>query len=106
MKEWCRVFGLLLRKNFLVRIRHWKLTLFLQILLPVLLFALTQAVRDFNSTPPKVVTTDTYYPLQNKSNLLNLIRRSLTTIYFVPNDKSTLELMDSTENCLHFRGKL
>ncbi|KAF7399046.1 hypothetical protein HZH66_006943 [Vespula vulgaris] len=103
MKEWCRVFGLLLRKNFLVRIRHWKLTLFLQILLPVLLFALTQAVRDFNSTPPKVVTTDTYYPLQNKSNLLNLIRRSLTTIYFVPNDKSTLELMDSTENCLHFR---
>ncbi|XP_035743056.1 phospholipid-transporting ATPase ABCA1-like [Vespa mandarinia] len=100
MKEWCRVFGLLLYKNFLVRLRHWKLTLFLQVLLPVLVFALIQVGRDFNSIPPKVVITDTYYPLQSKDNLLNLIKRSLTTIYFVPNDTSTTKLMDLTTKCL------
>lgn len=105
MKEWCRVFGLLLRKNFLIRLRHWKLTLFLQVLLPVLLFVLIQAVRDFNSVPPKVVKTDTYYPLQSKDALVNLIKRSLTTIYFVPNDTSTTKFMNLTKNCLKYESR-
>ncbi|KAI4504278.1 hypothetical protein M0802_000749 [Mischocyttarus mexicanus] len=100
MNEWCRVFGLLLRKNCIVRLRHWKVTLFIQILLPVILFALTQALRDLNSGPPTVITTNTYYPFKSKDDLLNLVRKSLIKIYFVPNDTSTKEFMNSTAKCL------
>ncbi|KAK2576776.1 hypothetical protein KPH14_005420 [Odynerus spinipes] len=98
MKEWYRVLGLLLYKNFIVRIRHWKITLFLQVLLPIALFALTQAARDFNAAPPTVVETDSYYPLKDEEELLHDIGRH--TIYFVPNNTYTTEIMRSAMPCM------
>ncbi|XP_015178503.1 PREDICTED: ATP-binding cassette sub-family A member 1-like [Polistes dominula] len=105
MSEWCRIFGLLLRKNFIVRLMHWKVTLFIQILLPIVLFALMQALRDLNSDPPLVITTDTYYPLKSEDQLLDNVKRSFIKIYFVPNDPSTEEFMKSTAWCLQHTEK-
>ncbi|XP_043500226.1 ATP-binding cassette sub-family A member 7-like [Polistes fuscatus] len=105
MREWCRIFGLLLRKNFIVRLMHWKVTLFVQILLPITLFALMQALRDLNSGPPIVVTIDTYYPPKSEDDLLKNAKKSLLKIYFVPNDPSTEEFMKLTARCLQHTQK-
>lgn len=54
------VFQLLLYKNFLVRKKQWKLILFVEFLVPLLLFMLIQSGRDLSSEPPKKIDYDTY----------------------------------------------
>lgn len=95
-----RTFNLLLYKNLLVRMRHWKTGLFLQSMVPIALFVLLQTVRDFSVQPRKVINESTYYPIETKEELTGAINRELTFIYYVPQNEYTENIMESTRVCL------
>ncbi|XP_008203603.1 phospholipid-transporting ATPase ABCA1 isoform X2 [Nasonia vitripennis] len=101
MMEKLRMFRLLLYKNYLVRKRHWKMGLLVEILIPLLLFVLIQACRDFSAAEPQVHENNTYYEIQTKENLISKITYR-TTIYFAPENKFTRILMEKTRGCLKF----
>ena len=101
MKEKLRIFRLLLYKNFLVRKRHWKMGLFVEILIPLLLFLLIQACRDFSANQPQVFENNTYYELKTKGELITKVNY-MTIIYFVPENRFTRTLMEKTRSCLKF----
>ncbi|XP_058807246.1 phospholipid-transporting ATPase ABCA1-like isoform X2 [Phymastichus coffea] len=101
MMEKLRIFRLLLYKNYLVRKRHWKMSLFIEILIPLLLFLLIQSCRDFSAQQPKMFENNTYYEVKTKAELLNKINY-MTNIYFVPENRFTRTLMEITRSCLKF----
>ncbi|XP_076644769.1 phospholipid-transporting ATPase ABCA3 [Halictus rubicundus] len=94
-----RIFSLLLYKNFLVRLRHWKSAIFLQCMVPIALFALIQAVRDFSVLPPRVINESTYYPIESKDELTE-INTQFTYLYYVPQNEYTEKIMEDTRICL------
>lgn len=94
-----RIFALLLYKDLIVRMRHWRTTLFLQTLVPIALFTLLQAVRDYSVQSPVKVTENTYYPIQTKNDLID-IENELNKLYYLPKNKYTDRIMNSTRYCL------
>ncbi|XP_033219462.1 retinal-specific phospholipid-transporting ATPase ABCA4-like isoform X2 [Belonocnema kinseyi] len=98
-----RVFSLLMWKNYTVRKRHWKVSLLVEICIPLLLFILTQVIRDFaveNSSYVKIETNDTYYPIQTKDEVLSFMNDIKTFVYFVPKNNFTKDIMQTTRRCL------
>ncbi|XP_076238688.1 ATP-binding cassette sub-family A member 17 isoform X2 [Calliopsis andreniformis] len=99
MTQKLRIFNLLLYKDLLVRIRHWKTGLFLQCMVPIVLFVLLQTVRDFSVQPRRVINESTYYPIETKEEL-TVINRDFTFIYYVPQNGYTENIMNNTRLCL------
>ncbi|XP_031838095.1 ATP-binding cassette sub-family A member 17 isoform X1 [Nomia melanderi] len=99
MANGIRIFGLLLYKNLLVRIRHWKSAVFLQCLVPITLFVLIQAVRDFSVQPPQVINENTYYPLEDTDELTD-INMGYTYLYYMPQNEYTEKIIEDTRMCL------
>lgn len=99
MKSDIRTFGLLLYKNLIIRRRHWKLTIFLQCLIPIALFMLIQAVRDFSVQPPRVINESTYYPIETKEEL-TVLNRDYTFLYYVPQNLYTETILEDVRMCL------
>lgn len=99
MASGLKIFILLLYKDLIVRKRHWRMILFLQTLVPIALFSLLQAVRDFSAQSPVNVTENTYYPIQTKNDLIK-IDNSLTKLYYLPKSNYTNMIMESTRYCL------
>ncbi|XP_011251490.2 retinal-specific ATP-binding cassette transporter [Camponotus floridanus] len=97
--EW-KIFGLLLYKDLIVRMRHWGMTLFLQALVPIGLFVLLQAVRDFNAEPPTILNESTYYPIQTQGDLMQTIDFGLNYVYYLPKNAYTFKTMESARKCL------
>ncbi|XP_051153055.1 phospholipid-transporting ATPase ABCA1-like [Leptopilina boulardi] len=99
-----RLFTLLMWKNFTVRKRHWKNCLFGEILIPVFLFILIQAVRDFGdfSASPDIEleVNDIIFPVQSKGDLLTIVKQLDPSIYYIPKNNYTQNLMEKTRNCL------
>lgn len=75
--------------------------LFVEILIPLLLFVLIQACRDFSALEPKVHENNTYYEIKTKAALISKISYR-TTIYFAPENRFTRTLMEKTRVCLKF----
>lgn len=96
-----KIFGLLLLKDFIVRKRHWRMTILLQALVPIGLFALLQAVRDFSVESPVVVNTTTYYPVYTQDELMMKIDNDINKVYFLPENPHTEKIMESVRYCLH-----
>lgn len=94
-----KTFGLLLYKNLIVRKRHWKTTIFLQCLIPIALFVLIQAVRDFSVQPPRVINESTYYPIESKEKLTE-VNREFTLLYYVPRNPYTESILEDVRLCL------
>lgn len=94
-----RTFGLLLYKNLIVRVRHWKTTIFLQSLIPILLFILIQFVRDFSVQPSRVINETTYYPINMKEELIQT-NRDLNLVYYVPQNSYIKRILDNIRICL------
>ncbi|KOC60391.1 ABC transporter A family member 6 [Habropoda laboriosa] len=94
-----RTFGLLLYKNLLIRKRHWKMTIFLQCLVPITLFILIQAMRDFSVQPPRIINESTYYPIETKDKLTYL-NREFTVLYYVPQNSYTESILEDVRMCL------
>lgn len=95
-EKW-RVFGLLLYKNFLVRKRHWKVALIVEILIPVLLFASVWAIRNEVADPPQRVGHNQTFPMESIANH----RPDRTTrLYVVPNSPSIKSFMEGVRHCL------
>lgn len=94
-----RNFGLLLYKNLIVRKRHWKTTIFLQCSVPIALFVLIQAARDFSVQPPRVINGSTYYPMENKEQL-TVINRDYTFLYYVPHNTYTESVLQDVRICM------
>lgn len=99
MTKELRTFGLLLYKNLIVRKKHWKTTIFLQCLIPISLFILIQAIRDFSVQPPLVFNESTYYPIQTKQKL-TLLNREFTQLYYVPQNAYTKNILEDVRMCL------
>lgn len=99
MTKELRTFGLLLYKNLIVRKKHWKTTIFLQCLIPISLFILIQAIRDFSVQPPLVFNESTYYPIQTKQKL-TLLNREFTQLYYVPQNSYTENILEDVRMCL------
>lgn len=99
MSEWFRKFGLLLYKDFLVRKRHWKSTLILQIILPFLLFMMCLLIRDLGSQAPKNIDNDTYYPRYPLNKDFGY--PSIDRLFYAPNNTETKELMIKVGDCLY-----
>lgn len=95
-----KIFGLLMYKNFIVRKRHWRMTIFLQALIPIGLFALLQAVRDFSVQSPIVVNVNTYYPVYTQDELMKNINSALNKVYYTPKNAYTHKIMESVRYCL------
>lgn len=97
--EW-KIFGLLLYKDLIVRMRHWRMTLFLQALVPIGLFVLLQAVRDFNAQPPTIINENTFYPIQTQDDLMEKLDNDLNNVYYLPKNAYTAKIMESARKCL------
>lgn len=95
----CKIFALLLYKNLIVRKRHWRMTILLQTLVPIALFSLLQAVRDYSVQPPVVMNESTYHPIQTQDKLMN-IDNDINVIYYLPKNEYTDKIMESTRKCL------
>lgn len=95
-----KIFGLLLHKNLIVRKRHWRMTIFLQALVPIGLFMLLQAVRDFSVQSPVVVNKSTSYPVYTQDALISRLDNDLNKIYYVPKNAYTEKIMESARRCL------
>ncbi|XP_011879850.1 PREDICTED: retinal-specific ATP-binding cassette transporter-like [Vollenhovia emeryi] len=95
-----KIFGLLMRKNLIVRMRHWRLTIFLQALIPVGIFVLLQAVRDFSVQSPVVVNETTYYPIMLQDHLAKKLDNGINKVYYVPKHTYTDKIMESVRYCL------
>ncbi|XP_076288268.1 phospholipid-transporting ATPase ABCA3 isoform X2 [Lasioglossum baleicum] len=99
MASGIRILGLLLYKNLLVRIRHWKSALLLQCVVPIALFVLIQAVRDFSVQPPRVINESSYYPIETKDELTE-INTQFTLLYYVPQNEYTEKMVEDIRMCL------
>ncbi|XP_012538072.1 phospholipid-transporting ATPase ABCA1 [Monomorium pharaonis] len=95
-----KIFGLLIYKNMIVRKRHWRMTIFLQALVPIALFALLQAVRDFSVQSPVEVKENTYYPVHTQDDLMKKINNALNKVYYTPKNEDTYKMMESVRYCL------
>jgi len=95
-----KIFGLLMYKNMIIRKRHWRMTIFLQALVPIIVFTLLQAVRDFSVQPPVVVNVSTHYPLYTQDELMKRIDNALNKVYYVPKNAYTDKIMESVRHCL------
>ncbi|XP_078049321.1 phospholipid-transporting ATPase ABCA3 isoform X2 [Augochlora pura] len=101
-----RIFGLLLYKNLKVRIRHWKSAIFLQCLVPIALFVLIQAIRDYTVQPPRIINESTYYPIETKDELTE-INTQFTVLYYVPQNEYTEKIVEDIQMCLKIHhGKI
>ena len=91
-KKW-RIFRLLMWKNYLIRRRHWKVVLFLQILIPICLFLLLQKLRSLVWEKPKNHT----YPIETKESFP---KSEDLFLFYVPENDFTKKLMNYTIQCL------
>jgi len=102
MANACKIFGLLLYKDLIVRKRHWRLTIFLQALVPVGLFALLQAMRDFSVQPPTIYNESLHYDMQMKEDLIkDKVNNAIHHVYYVPKNTYTDEIMENARYCLY-----
>lgn len=100
-----KIFTLLLYKDLIVRKRHWRTTIFLQILLPIALFSLLQAMRDYSVQPPEKVNESTYYPIQTQDSLMEYLDNDIHFVYYLPENKYTNNIMKSVRDCLKLMPK-
>lgn len=100
MASGLKIFGLLLYKNLIVRKRHWRMTILLQALVPIGLFALLQAARDFSVQSPVVINESTYYPMVTQDDLMGKIKHGLSQVYYVPKNEYTEKIMEPVRRCL------
>jgi len=96
-----KIFVLLLYKNLIVRKRHWCLTIFLQTLVPIGLFMLLQAVRDFSVQSPVMVNVNTYYPAKTQDDLISNFNNGINKVYYLPKNAYTEKIMESVRHCLY-----
>lgn len=106
MKKKWQVFSLLMYKNLLIRKRHWKAAIFVQILIPIGLFLFAQALRDAVAQQPQPVTNDTIPEKQSMDIKLQISKQ--IQLYYVPKDIYTQEIMNNVRTCLglYDTGKL
>lgn len=101
-----KIFGLLIYKNLIVRKRHWRQTIFLQAFVPIALFALLQAMRDFSVQPPHRYNESIHHAIQTKENLvLDKIDNDITQIYYVPRNAYTDKIMEEARKCLRLHSE-
>ncbi|XP_033219403.1 phospholipid-transporting ATPase ABCA1-like isoform X2 [Belonocnema kinseyi] len=99
-----RIFTLLMWKNYTVRRRHWKLSLLVEICIPIILFVFSQVIRDFSVILPpsevRKIISDTHYPVQTKEEILRIYNHFPVILYFLPRNNFTENLMKKTGSCL------
>lgn len=99
IRESLRTFIPLLYKTWLIRKKHWRRVLILQIAFPFLLLMLMKSVRDFN-TPPQEREE---YSLEMDTLEENQFHPDLN-IYFSPSNDETKDVMKSVTTCLELES--
>lgn len=98
--EKMRTCKLLLYKNFLVRKRHWKMGLFVEFAIPLLLLGSIWEVRNLASHPSVERNESIIYPIQEKSDFFP---ERGTKIYVVPDNPFVTSYMEEVRHCLGHR---
>ena len=108
--ETFRVLGLLINKNFIVRKRNWKSTLFLEFLIPIGIIALWWAsiYESRKNDPPSKHEFPTYYALESENNSylqkINYLMHNNYSVYYTPDNIFTKEIISGLiDNCV-FNG--
>lgn len=101
-----RMFAILLYKNFLVRKRHWKLGLFVEILLTILIFASVWGMKTatFNSHGAHLPSNknDTIYLEKDLNDYYDA--DDLYHLLVVPDNQFTQDFAAQLKNC--YPGKI
>lgn len=99
ISERLRVFKLLLYKDFLVRKRHWKLGLFVETAIPLLLFVTVWGLRNLSVQTFLNANYDSsiMYPIEKRNEFLPPLG---TKIYVVPDNPFITSYMHEVQNCL------
>lgn len=103
MGEATKIFLLLLNKNFLVRKKHWVQSIFVQIIIPILLFLIGENIQLMIDSTPTRIPHNSYYEIRTQSNLLKDVSISGTFIKYTPQNNFTKKLMEATRNCLKLK---
>ena len=90
-----RIFGLLLYKNFLVRKRHWKMALFVEILIPLLLFVSIWGARNLVARPPTELGKHAYLAQDQELHL----PEGRKHLFVVPNNDFIKNIMKDVREC-------
>lgn len=110
-----RILKLLLWKNFVIRKRHWLVSLLFQIIIPLLIFGCTQIPRDETSRASRFNEINSI-PSNNDQDMRDEYFPKLTInevqyrfkpkhLYFAPQNYFTEDLMKRTASCLSFPNK-
>ena len=106
--ETFRVLSLLINKNFIVRKRNWKSTLFLEFFIPIAIIAFLWAGAYYTekTISPLKHEFPTYYELEseNNSNLQKINDKYNYSVYYTPDNNFTKEIISGLiDNCV-FNG--
>ncbi|XP_014296992.1 phospholipid-transporting ATPase ABCA1 [Microplitis demolitor] len=104
MGEKSKIFLLLLKKNFLVRKKHWAQSVIAQIVIPIVLFLIGENIQLMIDSTPTRVSHNTYYEIRTQSQLLSDVSMSGTYIKYTPQNNFTDKLMKSTRECLKLKA--
>ncbi|KAL7306039.1 hypothetical protein TKK_0001504 [Trichogramma kaykai] len=99
--ETLRVLGLLMHKNYLIRKRQWKMSVFGEFLVPVGLIILIWAIRNLTAVPSVKIDTPKYYDSISRDSIINQQNFRVKTILYAPENYFTKKFMtELTTNCL------
>lgn len=96
MAENWRVFKLLMQKNGIVRRKHWKLCLFVEVTIPLLLFLLGQTVRMLSGDGPTKIDHNTYYNIDHDVPAPH----SGFQLRYAPTNELSDRIMERTRQCM------
>lgn len=96
--EMIKKFQLLMYKNFVIRKKQWKKTLFVEILLMLFFVFLGKSARDLMSSATQ--KTVVVYPVKSKSQLIENFTAVIEHLYFAPANSFTKSLMQKAGDCL------
>ncbi|KAK0162596.1 hypothetical protein PV327_006362 [Microctonus hyperodae] len=99
MAEKLRLFMLLMRKNFLIRKRHWIQSLVFQVLIPIGLILIGQTVRLMSNNEAEFISHNTTHNFEIEDDLM-LDVPGLINVKYTPSNTITDQIMEDTRMCL------
>nr|CAD7432558.1 unnamed protein product [Timema monikensis] len=97
-----RKFSLVLWKNFVIRKRHWLLTLF-EIAIPIILFAIMALIKSNVNTTHGPIRDATYFSTTNLESISQYFRFSNPVVYYTPDSEPQRTIMNRVKEKLNIR---
>lgn len=99
MAKTLEIFAILLWKDFLIRKKHWKQSILVQVVISIVLFIFAEMIRLVPENGIEIIDTDTHYDLIHERNLVREFPESVR-LRFSPKTIVTEEIIKSVRKCL------